>query len=268
MYTHYLITRFNIKIAEHGPERMNYPVADEDWLMNRLRLFLDYCAPSVMNQENKNFTWLIYFDTHTPKSILEAISYLKNLHHNTEFIFVEDFKAMLDHTRELFKNTGTHYIISSRLDNDDVISDQFIRMIQDAFIPETNTVININAGYVYNLKLKVLTKWRNKFTNQFSSIIELSTSADYISIYGFPHWKPPDFSPTRHVLNQPGWIEIIHSGNNRSRSTLGIPVFSVSSLQAFPTSVRKLRISIWNTFLYACRWIPKVILRRLKSLFQ
>jgi hypothetical protein len=66
-------------------------------------------------------------------------------------------------------------------------------------------VINLNAGYVLDLQKKFFTKWRNKLTNQFSSIIEDKASADIITIYGFPIGGIP-------LLQQPSIFRANHAG--------------------------------------------------------
>lgn len=63
MYEHFVITKFNLR---------KYCICIEDindwieWTRDRIFLFKTYCLPSFLNQTNKNFTWLIYFDKNTP----------------------------------------------------------------------------------------------------------------------------------------------------------------------------------------------------------
>lgn len=264
MLTHYLVTRFNIPISEKGPERINFAVMDDLWMKDRINLFLTYCLPSVLAQKNKNFTWLIYFDTKTPKVFLDQLLFLKSQPISIELILVDNFNGMITHMTETFLRSEKKFVISSRLDNDDAISDQFIKIIQEGFIPQHQTVINLTSGYVLDLQKKVFTKWRNKLTNQFSSIIEEKASADLITIYGFPHWRHPDSSTTINIQSKPCWIEIIHKNNNRSRSLLGIPVFSPGNLDEFPEAIRSIDISFFQTLAYGFTWLPKVLYRRLK----
>jgi hypothetical protein len=42
---------------------------------------------------------------------------------------------MIKHMTERFLRSENKYVISSRLDNDDAISDQFYAKIQEAFVP-------------------------------------------------------------------------------------------------------------------------------------
>jgi len=240
---------------------------DDQWMYDRINLFLTYCLPSVLAQKNKNFTWLIYFDTKTPTVFLDKLLFLKSAPISIELILVDNYNGMIKHMTERFLRSENKYVISSRLDNDDAISDQFMQKIQEAFVPRHQTVINLNAGYVLDLQKKVFTKWRNKLTNQFSSIIEDKASADIITIYGFPHWRHPTSSTTINIQSKPCWIEIIHQNNNRDRSLLGIPVFSPKNLNEFPEAIRNIDISQIQTMTYAFMWFPKVLYRRIKVFF-
>lgn len=267
MFTHYLVTRFNIKISEKGPERINPPALDDPWLKDRFDLFMKFCLPSVLAQRNKNFTWLIYFDEGTPSAYLDQFSFLKQQPFSVELILVDHFTKMITHLTHTIQNSENTFIISSRLDNDDAISDQFIEKIQTAFVPHHHTVINFTSGYVLDLEKRVFTKWRNKLTNQFSSIIEDRTSANILTIYGFPHWRHPASATTLNIQSRPCWIEIIHQKNNRGRSLLGIPVYFPKDLNSFPEEVRNLAISYIQTAVYTIRWFPKVIIRRTRNFF-
>jgi len=267
MFTHYLVTRFNIKISEQGPERINPPDLDDQWLSDRFDLFMSYCLPSVLAQKNKNFTWLIYFDENTPSAYLDQFAFLKSLSFRVEIILVDHFTKMITHLARTIQNAENNFIISSRLDNDDAISDQFIEQIQIAFLPRHHAVINFTSGYVLDLQLRVFTKWRNKLTNQFSSIIEDKTASDILTIYGFPHWKHPPNATTLNVDSEPCWIEIIHKNNNRGRSLMGIPVYIPKYLNSFPEEIRNLAISYIQTAAYTFTWFPKVIFRRGRNLF-
>src|SRR5258706_13422224 len=119
MFIHFLITRFNIKISGAGPERMTSESINEQWLKDRLFFFKSYCAPSVFSQTNKNFIWLLYFDSLTPEYIREELVFLKINSPGIKIVFVTDYNAMIDDIRLKIKDTITPYVISSRLDNDE-----------------------------------------------------------------------------------------------------------------------------------------------------
>lgn len=267
MFTHYLVTRFNIRISGYGPESMNSPEMNTEWLTERLRLFLKYCAPSVMEQTNKHFTWLIYLDHGTPQNITERIQFPEKDKITAELVFSKDFSMMLQDLVQKIKNSTTPYVITSRLDNDDIISKYFIDDIQRAFQPHHGMIINFTRGYEFNLRKHVLTKWNARFKNQFISIIEKRESNDIKSIYGFPHWRDPADSSILNIAGQPYWIYIGHQLNHSGLPITGIPFFSrPNDLNLFPVSIREIRLSFPQTIWYTLKWLPKVFRRRWKAI--
>lgn len=269
MYTHYLITRFNVKVTHYGPESMDSPAMDSTWLAARLNLFLNYCAPSVLEQTNKKFKWLIYFDPGTPIAILDKIQFLKKSEIVTEFILIPDYTAMLEDLVKKIKKAPTPFVITTRLDNDDVISNVFINDIQNAARPQHNLIINFTMGYEYNLLKRILTKWNARFQNQFITIIEARDAPDIQSIYGFPHWRPPVNATILNIRGKSYWIYIGHELNYSGLAMTGIPIFiKPEEFKLFPANAGSIRISILNTLRYAMSWLPRVIRRRLKSKMQ
>ena len=73
MFYHFLITRFNLKNPDWDVTKNNEALLDEKWMDERFELFSNYCLPSVINQTNKNFKWLVFFDTSTSKIYQEKI---------------------------------------------------------------------------------------------------------------------------------------------------------------------------------------------------
>ena len=269
MYTHYLITRFNVKVTHFGPESMDSPPMDPSWLSKRLNLFIKYCAPSVLAQTNKNFKWLIYFDPDTSTSVLDKINFLKKSEIDTEFIFTANFAAMLEDLVQKIKKASTPFVINTRLDNDDVISNVFINDIQNAAHPQHNLIINFTRGFEYNILNRILTKWNERFQNQFISIIESRDASDIKSIYGFPHWRPPANATILNIYDKPYWIYLGHALNYSRLAIAGIPLFiKPEELKLFPANEGSIRISVLNTMKYAISWLPRVIRRRLKSKMQ
>ena len=74
-FSHFILTRFNVKKMWSQDKRGNKVLTDE-WLSHRFKLFENYCLPSIVNQENKNFIWLVYFDQDTDKLFINKINIL------------------------------------------------------------------------------------------------------------------------------------------------------------------------------------------------
>lgn len=61
MFHHFLITRFNLRNPSWELTKNNETLLDDSWMSERIELFKNYCFPSVVNQTNKNFKWLLFF---------------------------------------------------------------------------------------------------------------------------------------------------------------------------------------------------------------
>ena len=59
MFVHFLITRFNIVQDWYKTANRNAAnIQSEEWLEERLRLYEQYCFPSVANQDTNNFVYI------------------------------------------------------------------------------------------------------------------------------------------------------------------------------------------------------------------
>jgi len=164
-FKHFLLTKFNLGLypsrdyMARTDKRGLKPADDaERWMEHRLRIFEEYCIPSVMNQSNKDFIWLVVFDKNTPDKYRERIDrYSKDCgvvplyptldfpetsrgdipekvdgawliwHYRVALPTVQDYIAQqLD--------SDTEFVITSRLDNDDAIHSDFVGRVQD-FVP-------------------------------------------------------------------------------------------------------------------------------------
>ncbi len=268
MFIHFLITRFNIRITGAGPERMTSPEMPEDWLNQRMNLFLTFCVPSVLEQTNKEFTWIIYFDRSTPPSILAQLSFLKNKSPEIQIAFADDYQVMLRDISSRVKSAASPFVITSRLDNDDLISRTFIEIVQQSFLPEHNRIINFNSGYEYSTWDHVMKKWNNRPHNQFISLIEDVTKLSTGSIYSFPHWKAPQIGQVMNIAGQPHWMYLRHENNYSGQAVRAIPVFSKKNLDMFPEVIREAKLSFLHTMIYTIRWMPVIITSKSKRLFS
>lgn len=228
-----------------------------------MQLFEMHCAPSVLRQTQTNFTWLIYID---PTTDMERFTFLKDSPVSIELISAEDFPAMKQDIIYRIRAASTPYVITSRMDNDDVISSLYIQTIQDAFQPKDKRIINLNSGYDYHSQIQLLTKWNKRFRNGFMSLTEATNAVTLYSVYGFPHWKPP-VEATIHNCEGPAyWIYWRHGVNYSDQEKKGIPIFIKPDMSAFPPAVQSISISIKNTTRYFLEWLPGVIVRRIRRM--
>ena len=161
MFKHYIFTRWNLL----GPAQNNtiyYNNPDpQGWMEHRMNLFDKYTLPSVMLQTNKNFTWLLAFDLrNTSTWITDKYNEFPNI------------QVIGEYPRTwLRKQTPKGWIITSRLDNDDIILPEYIETVQSYF-DETFKLVDVN-GYQWDLATgKHYDPDRAGCTSPFISLIE------------------------------------------------------------------------------------------------
>ena len=85
MFKHFLITRYNLYIASWKITKNNVKI-NNLWLDHRYELFSKYCYPSVINQSNQNFIWLIFLNSDTQEDYKKKISELVQKHLNIRIV--------------------------------------------------------------------------------------------------------------------------------------------------------------------------------------
>lgn len=218
VFKHYIITRFNIRVDEWKHTKNNESVLTEDWLSHRFHLFQTYCLPSLINQENQKFTWLVFFDTSTDEEHRKTISAISERFGNFKPIFINGYNEFLPTLIEYISNDleGVEYIITSRVDNDDCVHKDFVKEIQNKFDRQDNCVVDIIDGYQIILnenqsrQIVELRKARGYF-NPFISLIE--KTPDLITVMSREHLNWRDTAHLITIGKKRLWGEIIHHKN-------------------------------------------------------
>ncbi|TQD33810.1 glycosyltransferase [Haloflavibacter putidus] len=212
---HFLITRFNVRVEGWETSRDGEKVLTPEWLEERFRLFETYCLPSVINQTNQNFDWCIFFDINTPQQFKQKVTKLSQTYPNIVAIYIKDMSSLIPKFRQyiLSKADKEEFIITSRLDNDDLIHKNFIQTIRDNFVEKANVVIDLRRGYQVTLgdDFQEIRAFDFNF-NPFVSYIEKAKA----SLKTVMHKNHRDFKYTKlqTIVKQPPlWIELVHSSN-------------------------------------------------------
>ena len=119
MFKHFLITRFNLRKSDWKTNKNNKAILTEEWHRNRFQLFTDYCFPSVASQTNKEFNWIVFFDTSTPDEYKKVITALQNELSIFKPIFIDGMNQFLPSIKTYINDFDEKYIITSSLDNDE-----------------------------------------------------------------------------------------------------------------------------------------------------
>ncbi|MEM1002532.1 MAG: glycosyltransferase [Bacteroidota bacterium] len=215
-FDHFLITRFNLRYKEWSATKNGINVTSSDWLNKRFELFNAFCLPSVLNQSNKNFKWIICFDIDTSPKFKSIIKELSEEHFFIIPVFIDDGYnsiTVLRKTIEDNQKTDNEYLITSRLDNDDSIHKDFIRGIQNAFDPKEGLVIDLVNGYQLmlpkNRKTLAIRRMRTPY-NHFLSLVESTSYFNTIFQKWHLDWK---VNITKTVESDGLWLQVIHDSN-------------------------------------------------------
>jgi len=252
-FSHFIITQFNLK---------NFPLSDNNdsvtwlkWTRSRVELFKEFCLPSIINQTCKGFTWLLYFDVDTPQEFNEFLNELNSL----SFIEIcyskgyEDFNLI--YTDEVKKRVGksVKWIITTRIDNDDCLHKDAIKIIQNKFVEKHKFLISLASGYVLNISDRTLSHYFYPMS-PFLSLIE-TTDNEIGGVFEKAHaeWDSLHISISKEIwlncfnkkarksqiiLNGPLWVQTVHGGNISNSFYRGFPVLKRRDLSVFAINFR------------------------------
>lgn len=211
MFKHYIITRFNLRAKEWQFTKNSTKVLDENWLKNRFELFEKYCLPSLLSQTNKNFEWVIYFDTETPAFYKDKIEVYRQKLPNLVPVFVENMELFLPSIQAHIKNNSLEYVITTRLDNDDCVSKYFVDEIQKNFNKQTYEALDFVDGYSLQISPDFKLGKKRHLYNPFISLVEKKQNPTSVWSRSHTSWKRE--TRIKRILNNRIWMVIIHQEN-------------------------------------------------------
>lgn len=221
-YQHFLITRFNLKQDSWVNDKHSTPLfgASDNWLKKRFELFEDFCLPSVKSQSNKNFKWLVYFSTDTSDTYKEKIRSIQLDFPNFLPKFIPGMNELVNSIKSDIKiecnDFNNSIIITTRLDNDDALHENFINNIQIFIFHHhiTKGVLDMPYGFCLKVEPPLVLSSTIQFSNAFITYIEpyISTSS-LLTVFAKEHPKWV-YSDKTYFLNKKRlWMQIIHENN-------------------------------------------------------
>ena len=212
---HYLLTRFNLTFKEWKTSKNGELVLTDKWLKNRFVLFENYCLLSVKNQTCQNFIWCVFFDIKTPVEYRDKIESISKSYSNFKPVFIDGNENLEQSFIEYITNDiskDDNYVITTRLDNDDLIHKDFIKTIQELYKPEDNLVIDLRKGY--SITLGEPHSEIREFTSRFNPFISVVESVkDIKTVISKMH---QDWKTSTHIIDYNKnklWIELVHQEN-------------------------------------------------------
>lgn len=221
-YQHFLITRFNLKQDNWVNDKHSLPLLgeSENWLKKRFELFENFCLPSVKSQSNKNFKWFVYFSIDTPDPYKEIIK-------SIQFDFPIFFPKFIPSMNELVKSIksdiniecealNNSIVITTRLDNDDALHEDFIKSIQSCILRNriTKGILDLPCGFCLKVEPTIILSSTIQFSNAFISYIEpFISDVSLLTVFGKEHPKWVYSDRTYFLNHKRLWMQIIHENN-------------------------------------------------------
>lgn len=264
---HIILTRFNVKSAGKESKIRLQP----DWLASRFRLFETYCYPSVSAQSNKNFKWLIYFDVDTPMEFKEKIAqFEKDLPQMNAYYIDEWTTAAVHEAITGLLPSNAEKLLTTRLDNDDGIHSDFVKVLHEFECSETDWYFNFpngltfSDGYAYKHEDK-----SNAFLSRVESVQGFKTA------WELPHPEVLNSGRLSQLTSlSNAWLQVVHGGNvsNKVRGRVVEPEQWIDGFHTLNDLAVK-KVSIWvvlrdSVFGYWFRLGRDAVIKSLKFLLR
>jgi hypothetical protein len=243
-FDHFVLTRFNVR------QSRDQAAPDENWLRNRLKIFAGSLAPAMQSQSVRPDAWLIFIDAGSPTWLAAE---LRKIAPAAEIISVEVFSPEWLQT-EIARMGSRPYLITTRIDNDDSVSRDFLSLVQREFRHQRKQFVNFTDGLQYSAGRLYE---RSDPHNAFCSLIE-RRSDRLATVFEDWHNRIHKHGP---VLQVPGcrvWMQIVHGANVANR---------VSGLSAAPASASNfaLVLPLKSMSITELLWLRLVDLSRLAT---
>jgi Putative rhamnosyl transferase len=231
-FNHLFLTKFNVRSF---PEIRSG--CDSAWLENRFGLFDRYCFPSVSQQSNQNFRWVVFFDIDTPNEFKLKIKQYSLQWSNFIPVYLNfplPYGSFSDEARKIVQdliNKDCKYLITTWLDNDDAIHKDYVQMIQNEFAEQECETINFVFGYQLSSN-KLYFDF--EMANHFISLVEKYVPESFHTCLCKPHKEIYKICKSaKKIICKPVWIEVVHASNYMNVYRSGFRVYSGKILNDF-----------------------------------
>ncbi len=271
---HIIMTRFNLALSkklwalkekavdlELKARANKYLGTSEEWMDHRLEIFERYCFPSIANQTNQNFKWLILCDPQ--ETLPRHEEKLKTFSRPNIFITAasstDPFDGMVDLSKgvrggwgkivkdiiKLADSEDYQYLLTTRLDNDDALNVLYIDYMQTKMLDkfkqgEGDLLINLEGGVKLdtNTGQYYMSRMHN---SQFQTLIEeISIRKTPIrTVMGLGnHSTAHQRCKTYQDKDFLGWLQVIHPRNIHNRIKPGDKLLSNPAGDMFGIEVK------------------------------
>lgn len=209
-FEHIILTRFNLKLECWKKDKKGNSVDTEEWLKSRFFLFEKYCLPSIKNQTNQNFKWIVVFDHTTPERFRSIIDHYNENYKNFFPIYTDHSSHLKEIINEIVSDS--EYLISTRIDNDDAFHKNTIKIIQKQFKGQNFDFVNLLKGYILDtIKNKIYLAKED--SNPFITLIEKKMGCHFKTVFSVNHKAAGRLGKIKQVKRGIYWLRTIHDRN-------------------------------------------------------
>jgi hypothetical protein len=178
-------------------------------MQDRLPLFY-WTVGSVRQQRTQSFTWLVVLDPETPERFRDEIAGLLPV--NAEIAYARDV-----HLADLSQGDGTPFewpdveiLVTSRVDNDDLLLPGYISAIQSSVEPAPCVIDSL--GWVYDVDggAARVPNFDGTAGSMFVTLVE--TERPFKTVMAFTHYGIVEVFPTK-LIRQRLWGIRVHRTN-------------------------------------------------------
>lgn len=200
-FTHYVLTQFNLVkagLADYALRQRGTVVQTPQWLDQRFDLFERYCLPSVERQTTADFRWLVLFNSETPAPYRARIeAYHQRCPQLTPLFLAPGTDEREYTSRYIRRDCDTPLVVTTWLDNDDMIHRSYLQTIQQHVEPTmTNTFLYYRQGYQYTVGKRMLNRFVDDM-NHFLSRVESRDTCRTVWVDNMRHDLAGNYGETK-----------------------------------------------------------------------
>lgn len=216
---HFIIIRFSVLFNNRNEFiKKSHILFSDDRLKHRLKLFKNFCFPTIKNQTLKDFKVIILYDEKLPE-----------LYYNELYDIVKDEDYIILHKWNINDNLKKNiwlkpyiknydedkYIITTRLDDDDMIHSNINKLLK-RYINKfycKDQIISFRGGNYLNINDKEMKLIKTKHSHLAVYLTKIHKIKD-INIYGQSHDK---IQTCRIIKMNNAFVVVNHTFGNDNR---------------------------------------------------